>query len=110
MYAVLKAISPVPQPEDKFKDGINILLGENGNGKSTFTYLIIYALGLKVDFFEINSNDVIEQIYRDTDKYVELVININDEEYILHRKIPSTYISIYNKKNNSYTTYKFARN
>lgn len=95
---------------NKFKDGINILLGENGNGKSTFTYLIIYALGLKVDFFEINSNDVIEQIYRDTDKYVELVININDEEYILHRKIPSTYISIYNKKNNSYTTYNIARN
>ncbi|MDT9335067.1 hypothetical protein P3F01_01620 [Clostridium perfringens] len=95
---------------DKFKDGKNILLGENGNGKSTFTYLIIYSLGIKVDYFINGKEGVIEEIFSDEDKYVELVININEEEYVLNRKIPSSYISVYDVKRKSYTSYNIARN
>ncbi|EGT3617654.1 hypothetical protein FHH43_15720, partial [Clostridium perfringens] len=95
---------------DKFKNGKNILLGDNGNGKSTFTYLIVYALGIKVDYFLKGKEEVIKEIFSDKDKYVELVIDINQEEYVLNRKIPSAYISVYDVRKNSYTSYNIARN
>lgn len=95
---------------DKFKDGINILLGDNGNGKSTFTYLILYALGIKVEYFEKNSNEVIKEIFNDSDKYVELTIQINGYDYVVNRKIPSPFISVLDIVNNKYSTYNIARN
>lgn len=95
---------------NRFKDGINVLLGDNGNGKSTFTYLILYALGNKIEYFEKNSNEVIKEVFNDTDKYVELNIEINGKGYILNRKIPSPFISVYNISHNKYATYNIVRN
>lgn len=37
---------------EKFTKGLNLLVGDNGNGKSTFTYLIVYCLGIDVEFLK----------------------------------------------------------
>lgn len=72
---------------DNFKDGLNIILGENGNGKSTFTYLVIYALGGRVPYFEQDSKAPISVIVNDKNNYVEITLIINDNEYILNEDI-----------------------
>lgn len=95
---------------DKFKDGINVLLGDNGNGKSTFTYLILYSLGMKVEYFEKNSNEVAREIFKDKNKYVELVVELNNKKYKLNRKIPSPYISVLDLEKNTYQTFNITRN
>lgn len=95
---------------DKFTDGINVVLGENGNGKSTFTYLILYALGIKVEYFEKNSNEVAREIFNDKNKYVELVLKLNNKKYKLNRKIPSPYISVYDVEQDKYQTFNIVRN
>lgn len=95
---------------NSFNNGLNIVLGENGNGKSTFTYLIIYALGGKVPYFEHGSKEPISVIIDDTNNYVEMTLMINDEVYILNRKIGSNYISIYNKIKEKYVSLSLNRN
>ncbi len=47
---------------DNFQKGINYLVGDNDNGKSTFTYLIVYALGMNVPFFDSDSDEPIGEI------------------------------------------------
>ena len=95
---------------DNFKDGLNIILGENGNGKSTFTYLVIYALGGRVPYFEQDSKAPISVIVNDKNNYVEITLIINDNEYILNRKIGYNYISIYDKFKEEYITLSLIRN
>jgi predicted ATPase len=36
----------------KLNEGINLIVGDNGSGKSTFTYLIEYCLGNNIKYFE----------------------------------------------------------
>lgn len=95
---------------NSFNNGLNILLGENGSGKSTFTYLIVYALGGKVPYFEQDSKEPISVILDDTNNYVEMTLMINNKVYVLNRKIGSNYISIYDKSKEEYVSLNLNRN
>ncbi|EJR13189.1 hypothetical protein LKL81_11245 [Bacillus paranthracis] len=95
---------------DKFHKGINILVGDNENGKSTFTYLIVYGLGINVEYFQGNSNEPINEIVRDSDNYVELDISIENEQYVLKRTIGQNMITVHDKKQGTFVTYSLIRN
>ncbi|PEE73593.1 hypothetical protein COM81_27785 [Priestia megaterium] len=94
---------------NKFHKGINLLVGDNENGKSTFTYLIVYGLGVNVDYFQAESNEPISVIVEDSNNYVELDITIEEEQFILKRNIGQNLISVLDKKENTYVTYSLGR-
>lgn len=81
-------------------DGLIIMEGINGHGKSTFMNLIYYALGGRVQAFNKKDNDVDNkhnEIYKDKNNYVELLIEICDEEYELTRYIGDSLIFVVGK-------------
>lgn len=94
---------------NQFGNGLNLLVGDNGNGKSTFTYLIVYCLGINVEFFKEGHREPIVQILNDTNKSVELDIIINEENYILRREIGENIINVYDIKAEKYTSYSVHR-
>lgn len=94
---------------DKFTKGLNLVVGDNGNGKSTFTYLIVYCLGIDVEFFKENSKEPIKEILHDANKIIELNISINDESFIFKRQIGENIVSVYDFKAEEYTTYSVYR-
>lgn len=67
--------------------GINLIVGDNGSGKSTFTYFIEYCLGNNIKYFEKDNNKQYLEIVNDTNNYVELDILINSKRYQLKRFI-----------------------
>lgn len=79
----------------ELNEGINIILGDNGSGKSTFSYFIEYGLGGKIKPF---ADDHIDSRYslilNDTNNYVQLDILINKIPYSLKRFINSQDIFI----------------
>lgn len=78
-------------------DGIVVLEGVNGHGKSTFMSLIYYGLGGKVSGFNKNDENADRkhnEIYYDEDNYVELEIQINDKTYELTRMIGNNSIFV----------------
>jgi len=89
-------------------DGIVILEGTNGHGKSTFMNLIYYGLGGKVDAFNKSDKEVKKkhnEIYHDEDNYVELEIEIGNQVYELTRYIGNNQIFIVDKDQNIIETY-----
>lgn len=77
------------------QNGINIITGDNGSGKSTFTYLIEYCLGSTIKYFNPESKkEKYQEIINDTNNYVELEITINSENYKLKRFINNNDIFI----------------
>ncbi len=80
----------------EFTQGINIIEGENGNGKSTLMNLIYYCLGGDVKSFNSTHSEKHLIITDDTNNYVELNISIDNEKYILRRSIGHNYISTSN--------------
>ncbi|WP_238907379.1 hypothetical protein [Clostridium sp. YIM B02506] len=84
---------------DRFKKGINVVLGENKHGKTTFTYLIMYALGINVFSFTQKDNNIIEEVFNDKSNYVTMKISINNNSYVLKRRIKETIISVIKKDN-----------
>lgn len=64
-------------------DNINILLGENNTGKSTFLKLLLYALG-------VNINNFIEEIAKEEKcNAVSIAVQTkSDNRYIITRKLP----------------------
>lgn len=81
------------------KDGINIILGDNGSGKSTFTYFIEYCLGGSLKYFSGDSKkDKYKEIVNDKNNFVELSISINDNVYRLKRFVNSNDIFINHKE------------
>lgn len=78
------------------KDGVVILEGTNGHGKSTFMNLIYYGLGGKVVSFDKNSDTPSKhnEIYNDEDNYVELQIELDEQVYELTRYIGDNQIFI----------------
>lgn len=94
---------------EKFAKGINLLVGDNGNGKSTFTYLIVYCLGIDIEFFKESSKEPIDEILQDSNKVIELSISINSENFILKRQIGENIISVYDFKAEEYTSYSVYR-
>ena len=78
-------------------DGIVIMEGVNGHGKSTFMNLIYYGLGGRVQAFNKNDDNDSKkhnEIFYDTNNYVELLIEIDDEKYELTRYIGDNLIFV----------------
>lgn len=71
----------------KLTKGINLIVGDNGSGKSTFTYFIEYCLGNNIKYFEKDYNKEYIEIVNDTSNFVELDILINSKKYQLKRFI-----------------------
>lgn len=91
-------------------NGLNIILGNNGNGKSTFTYLISYILGNSIPYFKKDNRDPIKEIVNDTDNFVELEIDINDVTYFFKREIGKNFITIKDKENSNISILSIERN
>lgn len=78
-------------------DGIVIMEGVNGHGKSTFMNLIYYGLGGRIQAFNKNDDNDSKkhnEIFYDTNNYVELLIEIDDEKYELTRYIGDNLIFV----------------
>ncbi|MFD2914140.1 AAA family ATPase [Psychroserpens luteus] len=79
----------------EFTKGINIIVGDNGSGKSTFSHFITYGLGGFVAPFNPKSNgkklnnSKYSLITDDENNYVKLEISVNDKDYTLKRFIGS---------------------
>ncbi|MBY0091423.1 hypothetical protein H7S74_13275 [Priestia aryabhattai] len=77
-----------------FDMGVQIIEGSNGSGKTTFSSLICYGLGLYVKQFDIkNKDEVHKEIKNDTNNYVLLNVKIDDTKYEFTR--------YFNEKNNN---------
>lgn len=74
--------------------GVNILEGENGSGKTTFSSLIYFGFGGNVKWFKEDKNDDHQQIVNDKSNFVELSIFINNINYTLTRYFYSYEIHI----------------
>lgn len=83
-------------------DGIVIIEGLNGHGKSTFMNLVYYGLGGRIPSFNKNDDDSKSkhtEIYNDEDNYIELTIEIDDKKYELTRHIGDNLIFIVGDNN-----------
>lgn len=67
------------------KSGVNILEGENGAGKTTFSSLVYFGLGGNVKWFKDDSSEKHVQIVGDKSNYVEITLLIDNQQYILTR-------------------------
>ncbi|GGG88299.1 hypothetical protein GCM10007415_22890 [Parapedobacter pyrenivorans] len=75
--------------------GVNIILGDNGSGKSTFSYFIEYALGGKIKpFTDDDAEGRYSLILNDKNNYVHLDLSINGIAYSFKRFINSSDIFI----------------
>lgn len=96
-------------------DGIVILEGENGHGKSTFMDMIYFALGGKVDGFnreDRKTRNKHTEIYNDKDNYVEIELLINEELFEITRYFNKNIIYVVNERKevNEYNVYRNADN
>lgn len=91
----------------RLEDGLVILEGPNGHGKSTFVDLIYYGFGGKVVSFnktDKNSKKKHNEIYNDLNNYVELLIQIDESEFELTRYIGDNQITIVDSEGNTIQT------
>jgi len=72
----------------ELENGINIIVGDNGSGKSTFSYFIDYGLGGTIKpFNRDNKTEKYREIATDSNNYIVLEIEINSTKYSLKRFI-----------------------
>lgn len=77
-----------------FEDGLSIIEGPNGTGKSTFFNLIYFGLGGRVDEFNPNSLETHKEIIGDSNNMVRLVIEIDGELFTLNRRLRDNSITV----------------
>lgn len=75
-------------------DGLILLEGENGTGKSTFASLVYFGLGGRVEPFLSERSDRHPEITSDLNNYVELLITVDGQEYVLKRLIGTNDIAV----------------
>ena len=75
-------------------NGLNVLEGENGTGKSTFANLIYFGLGGKVESFLAEKSERHTEVTGDSNNFVELLVSIDDKTYTLKRLIGTNDIAI----------------
>ncbi|HHP1052962.1 hypothetical protein [Bacillus cereus group sp. BfR-BA-01354] len=68
-----------------FENGINIIEGENGTGKSTFSNLLSFSLGNYVREFDKRESKKHNEIVNDKNNYVLTTVSIDDKKYKLKR-------------------------
>lgn len=67
--------------------GINILEGENGAGKTTFSSLLYFGLGGNVKWFREDTSEKHLEITGDKSNYVEITLVINNQIFIITRYV-----------------------
>ncbi|MGD0591487.1 MAG: AAA family ATPase [Bacteroidota bacterium] len=77
-----------------FDDGINIIEGENGTGKSTFAELLYYCLGGTAEMLQPDRPHRHKEIFSDSNNYVELLLQIEVDHYLISRYLRSNDITI----------------
>ncbi|WP_431049670.1 AAA family ATPase [Roseateles sp. L2-2] len=77
-----------------FADGISIIEGPNGTGKSTFFNLIYYGLGGRVEEFDPASTEVHKEVVNDSNNLVRLVIGIGGQTFTLSRRLGDNSITV----------------
>jgi DNA repair exonuclease SbcCD ATPase subunit len=77
----------------ELKMGLNILEGENGAGKTTFSDLICYGFGTYVRQYDLKK-EIHKEIMNDTENYVVLDISIDKQDYKLTRHINTNTIIV----------------
>jgi len=92
----------------KLSEGINLIVGDNGSGKSTFTYFIEYCLGNSIKYFEKNDTKEYTEIVSDTNNFVQLDILIDSKKYELKRFIGKNDVLI--NDNGEISIYPIIRN
>lgn len=92
----------------ELNNGINIVIGDNGSGKSTFTYFIEYCLGGYLKYFNSdNQTEKYIEIITDTNNYVELEVLLNEKKYTFKRFINAN--TIYINHDNDYYSFPIYR-
>lgn len=76
-------------------DGVVVIEGENGTGKSTFSDLIYFCLGGMVSKFKRDGRAKHREITSDTNNYAELHVSIDDKHFKLKRFIGSNDVAVF---------------
>ncbi|WP_040204013.1 hypothetical protein [Neobacillus jeddahensis] len=94
------------------KKGVQIVEADNGAGKTTFSSLISYGIGMYVRQFDFrNDKDNHREIYSDTNNYVLLKVLINEEPFEFTRYFnPSNSNVIFVKGDNFEESFPIYRN
>jgi hypothetical protein len=80
-----------------FSNGVVIVEGENGAGKSTFSDLLYFAMGGNVAKFKREGRNKHIEVTSDTNNFVELTVEINAETFKFKRYIGINEIAVFSE-------------